>query len=172
MVKNSTMGKLRMVKAMTGRAIPRIRFLKVIYVQTFCMPRENYVKEQVPEGVVLASKTSDKVERRQPQEQQPGAIPHLQHVDKDTEVKCNKIKVERTWGHLDKARKAPVGQRWLLAVHFRFEEVAELVPVSANVQRQLKGVCQFTWFLISLAVFLPLNDFIFLVQNRFICNDK
>ena len=96
MVKNSTMGKLRMVKAMTGRAIPRIRFLKVIYVQTFCMPRENYVKEQVPEGVVLASKTSDKVERRQPQEQQPGAIPHLQHVDKDTEVKCNKIKIERT----------------------------------------------------------------------------
>ena len=94
MVKNSTMGKLRMVKAMTGRAIPRIRFLKVIYVQTFCTPRKNYVKE--PEGVVLASKTSDKVERRQPQEQQPGAIPHLQHVDKDTEVKCNKIKVERT----------------------------------------------------------------------------
>ena len=34
MVKNSTMGKLRMVKAMTGRAIPRIRFLKVIHVQT------------------------------------------------------------------------------------------------------------------------------------------
>ena len=32
MVKNSTMGKLRMVKAMTGRAIPRIRLLKVIYV--------------------------------------------------------------------------------------------------------------------------------------------
>ena len=56
-----------MEKAMTGRAIPRIRFLKVIYVQTFCMPRENY--EQVPEGVVLASKTSDKVERRQAQEQ-------------------------------------------------------------------------------------------------------
>ena len=69
MVKNSTMEKLRMVKAMTGRAIPRIRLLKVIYVQTFCMPRENYVKEQVPEGVVLASKTSDKVERRQAQEQ-------------------------------------------------------------------------------------------------------
>ena len=43
----------RMVKAMTGRAIPRIKLLKVIYVQTFCMPRENYVKEQVPEGVVL-----------------------------------------------------------------------------------------------------------------------
>jgi hypothetical protein len=99
MVKNSTMGKLRMVKAMTGRAIPRIRFLKVIYVQTFCMPRENYVKEQVPEGVVLASKTSDKVERRQPQEQQPGAVPHLlQHVheDSEAEAKCNEIKVERT----------------------------------------------------------------------------
>ena len=70
MVKNSTMGKLRMVKAMTGRAIPRIRLLKVIYVQTFCTPRKNYVKE--PEGVVLASETSDKVERRQPQKQQPG----------------------------------------------------------------------------------------------------
>ena len=42
MVKNSTMGKLRMVKAMTGRAIPRIRLLNVIYdyVQTFCRPRE------------------------------------------------------------------------------------------------------------------------------------
>jgi len=39
MVKNSTMGKLRMVKAKTGRAILRIRFLKVIYVQTFCMTR-------------------------------------------------------------------------------------------------------------------------------------
>ena len=96
MVNNSTMGKLRMVKAMTGREIPRIRLLKLIYVQTFRMPRENYVKEQVPEGVVLASKPSDKVERRQPQEQQPGAIPHLQHVDKDTKVKCNEIKVERT----------------------------------------------------------------------------
>ena len=47
---------------------------QVIYVQTFCMPRENYVKEQEPEGVVLASKTNDKVERRQPQEQQPGAV--------------------------------------------------------------------------------------------------
>ena len=86
MVKNSTMGKLRMGKAMTGRAIPRIRFLKVIYVQTFCMPRENFVKEQVPEGVVLASKNSDKVERRQPQEQQPGAVPRLQHIHEDSEV--------------------------------------------------------------------------------------
>ena len=28
------MGKLRMVKAMTGRAIPRIRLLKAMYVQT------------------------------------------------------------------------------------------------------------------------------------------
>ena len=54
------------------------------------------MKEQVPEGVVLASNTSDKVERRQPEEQQPGAVPHLQHVDKDTEVKSNEIKVERT----------------------------------------------------------------------------
>ena len=35
------------------------------------MPRENYVKEQVPEGVVLASKTSVKGECRQPQEQYP-----------------------------------------------------------------------------------------------------
>ena len=94
MVKNSTMGKLRMVKAMTGRAIPRIRLLKVIYVQTFCTPRKNYVKE--PEGVVLASETSDKVGRRQPQKQQPGAVPHLQHVHEDSEAKCNDIKVERT----------------------------------------------------------------------------
>ena len=94
MVKNSTMGKLRMVKAMTGRAIPRIRFLKVIYVQTFCTPRKNYVKE--PEGVVLASETSDKVERRHPQKQQPGAVPYLQHVHEDSEAKCNDIKVERT----------------------------------------------------------------------------
>ena len=81
---------------MTGKAIPRIRLLKVIYVQTICMPRENYVNEQEPEGVVLASNTSDKVERRQPEEQQPGAVPHLQHVNKDTEVKCIEIKVERT----------------------------------------------------------------------------
>ena len=44
------------------------------------------MKEQVPEGVVLASKTSDKVERRQPQEQQPGAVPHLQHIHEDSEV--------------------------------------------------------------------------------------
>ena len=54
------------------------------------------MKEQVPEGVVLASKTSDKVERRQPQKQQPGAVPHLQHVNEDSEAKCNDIKVERT----------------------------------------------------------------------------
>ena len=45
MVKNSTMGKLRMVKAMTGRAIPRIRLLKVIYVQTFL-----YAKGKLCEG--------------------------------------------------------------------------------------------------------------------------
>ena len=41
--------------------MPRIRLLKVIYA------RENNVKEQV-EGVVLASKTGDKVESRQPQD--------------------------------------------------------------------------------------------------------
>ena len=35
-----------------------------------CTLRENNVKEQV-EGVVLASKTGDKVESRQPQEQYP-----------------------------------------------------------------------------------------------------
>ena len=35
-----------------------------------CTFRENNVKEQV-EGVVLASKTGDKVESRQPQEQYP-----------------------------------------------------------------------------------------------------
>ena len=73
----STMGKLRMAKAMTGRAMPRIRLLKVMYVQT----KENDEKEGVPEGVVLASKTGDKVEGCQPQEQQPGAVPHLQQVE-------------------------------------------------------------------------------------------
>ena len=35
-------------------------------------------REEVPEGVVLASKAGDKVEGGQPQEQQPGAVPHLQ----------------------------------------------------------------------------------------------
>ena len=70
----STMGKLRMAKAMTGRAMPRIRLLKVMYVQT----KENDEEEDVPEGVVLASKTSDEVQRGQPQEQQPGAVTHLQ----------------------------------------------------------------------------------------------
>ena len=82
MVKNSTMGKLRMVKAMTGRAIPRIRLLKVIYVQTFL-----YSKGKLCEGkstcvvLVLEAKTTDKVERRQPHEQY---------------TTCNEIKVERT----------------------------------------------------------------------------
>ena len=47
MVKNSTMGKLRMVKAMTGRAIPRIRLLKVIYVQTFCLTNILYAKGEI-----------------------------------------------------------------------------------------------------------------------------
>ena len=54
----STMGKLRMVKAMTGRVMPRIRLLKAMYVQT----KENDEKEDVPEGVVLTSKTGDDVE--------------------------------------------------------------------------------------------------------------
>ena len=40
LVKNSTMGKLMMVKAMTGKAIPRIRLLKVSYVQPFCMSKK------------------------------------------------------------------------------------------------------------------------------------
>ena len=45
MAMNSTRGKLRMVKAMTGRAMPRIRLLKAIYVQTCnCISRDNYVK--------------------------------------------------------------------------------------------------------------------------------
>ena len=70
----STMGKLRMAKAMTGRAMPRIRLLKVMYVQT----KENDEEEDVPKGVVLASKTSDEVQRGEPQEQQPGAVTHLQ----------------------------------------------------------------------------------------------
>ena len=81
------MGKLRMVKAMTGRAMPRIRLLKVMYVQT----KENDEEEDVPEGVVLASKTSDEVQRGEPQEQQPGAVPHLQHVHEDSETTCNAI---------------------------------------------------------------------------------
>ena len=34
MVMNSTMGKVMMVKAMTGRAMPRIRLLRAIVVQT------------------------------------------------------------------------------------------------------------------------------------------
>ena len=68
----STMGKLRMVKAMTGRAMPRIRLLKAMY------DKGNDEKEEVPEGVVLASKPSDEVEGGEPQEQQPGAVTHLQ----------------------------------------------------------------------------------------------
>ena len=143
MVKNSTIGKLRMVKAMTGRAIPRIRLLEAINVQ-ICTSREIDLKEQVPEGVVLASKTGDKVEGRQPQEQQPGAVPHLQQVESTCHCrlikkhKKNEIKVERARGHLDEAREAPVGERRLLAVHFRFGELVQLPPDSAKVQKQLK----------------------------------
>ena len=52
-------------------------------------------REEVPEGVVLASKAGDKVEGGQPQEQQPGAVPHLKpgwvlygdvHEDEDGDV--------------------------------------------------------------------------------------
>ena len=50
------------------------------YMQ-FCLPRGNDVKGEAPEGVVLASKTGDKIEGCQPQEQQPGAVPHLQQVE-------------------------------------------------------------------------------------------
>ena len=71
----STMGKLRMVKAMTGRAMPRIRLLKAMYI---CANKLDDKKEDVPEGVVLASKTGEEVERGEPQEQQPGAVTHLQ----------------------------------------------------------------------------------------------
>ena len=46
--------------------------------------RENYVKAKVPECGILASKTSDQVERHQAQEQQPGAVPHLQHLESFT----------------------------------------------------------------------------------------
>ena len=46
--------------------------------------RENYVKAKVPECGILASKTSDQVERHQVQEQQPGAVPHLQHLESFT----------------------------------------------------------------------------------------
>ena len=54
-------------------------------------------------------------------------------------MQCNEVKEKRTGGHLDKAREAPVGESRLLAVHFRFRELAEIPPVSATVQRQLKG---------------------------------
>ena len=53
----------------------------------FCISRSNDAKEEAPEGVVLASKTGDKVEGRQPQEQQPGAVPHLQQVESFMKMK-------------------------------------------------------------------------------------
>ena len=147
MVKNSTMGKLRMVKAMTGRAIPRIRFLKVIYVQTFCMPRGKLCEGTSTWGCCPG--LQDQWQGRAPSATGAAARSSTPPATYSWRFrsKCNAIKVDRTWGHLDEAREAPVGQRWLLAVHFRFEEVVELAPVSAKVQRQLKGVCQFTWFL-------------------------
>ena len=73
----STMGKLRMVKAMTGRAIPRMMLLQTNYVKNATL-KENDEKTEVPEGVILASKTGDNVESSEPEEHQPGAIPHLQ----------------------------------------------------------------------------------------------
>ena len=72
--------------------------------------------------------------------------------------------MERTWGHLDKAREAPVGKRGLLAVHFRFGELAELQPVSAKVQRQLKEFASLTDFLISLFLYFSISMFWYFPQ--------
>ena len=109
----------------------------------------NNVKEQV-EGVVLASKTGDKVESRQPQEQYPTCNRLKTKLQVDAETQCNEIIVARTRGHLD-TREAVVGECQLLEVHFRFEELAQLPPVSATmVQRQLKGFVNLLDFLISL----------------------
>ena len=69
-----TRGKLRMVKAMTGKAMPRIRLLEEKKLQW-----ESGKNTEAPESVVLASKACDNVESRQPEEQQPGAVDHLQH---------------------------------------------------------------------------------------------
>ena len=55
-------------------------------------------------------------------------------------------------------------------VHFRFEEVAQTPPVSAKVQRQLKGFASLLDFQIS--VFFHLSILIFLVQNRLCRNEK
>ena len=68
----STKGKLRMVKAMTGKAMPRIRLLEEKKLQW-----ESGKNTEAPESVVLASKACDNVESRQPEEQQPGAVRHL-----------------------------------------------------------------------------------------------
>ena len=74
-------------------------------------------------------------------------------------MQCNGVKVKRTEGHLDKAREAPVGEGGLLAVHFRFQELAELPPVSARVQKQLKGFVSFLDFLTFIALYLSLSMF-------------
>ena len=114
-----------------------------------CTLRENNVKEQV-EGVVLASNTGDKVESRQPQEQYSTCNRLKTKLHVDAETQCNEIIVARTRGHLD-TREAVVGECQLLEVHFRFEELAQLPPVSATmVQRQLKGFVNLLDFLISL----------------------
>ena len=112
-----------------------------------CTSRENYVK--VGEDVVLASKTGDKVESRQPQEQYSTCNRLKTKLHVDAETQCNEIIVARTRGHLD-TREAVVGECQLLEVHFRFEELAQLPPVSAMVQRQLKGFVNLLDFLISL----------------------
>ena len=44
-----------------------------------------------------------------------------------------------------------VGECQLLEVHFRFEELAQVPPVSAKVQRQLKGFVNLLVFHISCA---------------------
>ena len=63
-----------------GHDDARIRLLKAIYVQTCnCTSWENYVKYL--NVASLASMTGDQIERNQAQEQQPGAVPHLQQVE-------------------------------------------------------------------------------------------
>ena len=56
-------------------------------------------------------------------------------------------------------REAPVGERRLLEVHFRFEEYAELPPVLAKVQKQLKEFVDILDFLISLLLYFSLSMF-------------
>ena len=64
-----------------------------------CTSRENYVK--MGEDVVLASKTGDKVESRQPQEQYSTCNRLKTKLHVDAETQCNEIIVARTRGHLE-----------------------------------------------------------------------